>query len=1073
LTGVPLGRPAARAPTVLFAILVTALMLLAIPTTAGQAGSHPTASVSSSSGISGIVPPLTAVASDAAPTSPLVGSQPPDVLQEDTTQTPLQLGALASPLASDPSLARPLAGPLATDPSNPELDNYSSTTSVVQAGPSNQSVVVGATDESTLVDGAGSFWQQGLSAAFRTSDGGQAWSTNWLGQNGSWANPSSWSYGDISFGEPSLAGGSTPTVLYASVYAQPCAFFAYDFGLGVGCNSTAHNISAPGGIDVARSTNFGATWDAPVPVDNLSWYRFVVIDCSGSVGSGGIPANISDKPSVAYSSATGIAVVAWDVIDYDDYTLCVGSTPEYAVSSISEYTEVSVSLNNGSTWSAPRIVGRLAASVPTVAIGPAPTYTLSLVYSDLVNGTATTYTYAYSQSTDRGAHWSAPADIGPITLIHPNAGAPPDGFVAPTIPSMAVDNWSDSSFAGTIYVVWGDNRTSAAQGLPSVELVRSAAGGTVWSGADVVDPAGAGKEYFEPAVSVGPDGRVWLVFYEMNTTTGGYQLFGQYSDDGGVTWTTPFAVADTPGYPGIAVTSIGAWVGAAATSAGLYSAWTDCRWSGCADDGITAVYAAHTEPVTVESSVAGAFAMSSADGSTAASMTPLRTAWDNDASVAVNVSAWVPYGNTTRYVAVFSNFSGVVASTSDSVFFDYGGGSVLSANYAPAPAAWISGTIGPTSGSPTLTVDGKPATLTPWNATALAFNVTVEAGVLYAVSASGHAYTPYSAEVPTSPFRAAPLNISLARSDGWIRGRLQPANATLTVNGTAVTTVNPSTGLFNVSVGWGSYWVNASGTGLNSSSQDIVVTPGAATVVDFGLVGGWIDGVTSPPNATVRIDGVVVSHTGATFNVSVLGGTHEVSASIPGYTFYRAQVNVTPTRASDVVITLTDSGWVRGSVAPVTASVRVGGSLVPVIDGAFNVSVRGGTTYNVTVSATGFQNGFANVAVTPGNASFANFTLIAVTPTCTTSCGGSGAPPGSTSGAALPYSWVDVGIAAVVLLGAALLVAFLLLRGTGGAGAAPEAGPASPGDEQLYGADGSTPAQDGSPPTPDGTEPRP
>ncbi|MGB7123795.1 MAG: sialidase family protein, partial [Thermoplasmata archaeon] len=980
--------------------------------------------------------------SSALPLEPAAGVVAPSLLDSGVPALPLP--------ARTPGVG---GGPLASDPSNRELDNNSATTSVAQVGPSNQTVVVGATDTTgaTLVGDPEYFCCHGYSAAYRTNNGGASWTTGFVGANASWNQATSWSFGDFTLGEPSLAGGANGTVLYASIYAQPCAYYAG----GVPCNST-RNLTAPAGIAVARSTNAGVSWLAPVPVDNLSWYREFAIECSDVIYSGALPANISDEPSLAYSAASGLAIVGWDVFSYDITLSCQNGVGAYSYT-ISYLTDVSVSKNNGATWSAPRTIGRVASLTPTVAIGPAPTYPLSVVYADYVNGTASSYDFAFSHSTDRGAVWSAPADIGPATLVHPTLGAPPDAFVPATIPVLAVDDGAGSPYLGTMYVVWGDNRTGSLPGLPSVVLSRSTSGGATWSGAVVVDAASARTKYLEPTVSVGPGGRVWLAFYELNPTSGNYQLYGQYSDDAASSWTAPFAIADAASEPGPTLASIGSWIGAAATSAGLYSAWTDCRWAGCSENSVTAAYAALTTPVTVTASAAGVYATSSADGVTTGSPAPLSTAWDNGAAVGVNVSAWVPYSNTTESVAVFSNFTGIVYSTTTSVFFDFSGGSTLRANYVAASAAWVEGTVSPASAAPTVTVGGTAVALTPWNATALAFNATVEAGLRYSVNVTGSDYRTYRTNVSTSALRASSLDVALARTAGWIRGHLLPTTATLTVNNTPVTTIAPTTGLFNVSVGWGSYWVNASGTGLDSESQYVTVLPGATTLVTINLGGGWLDGVVSPSNATVRVDGTVISVSAGTFNLTVLGGSHTVSASIPGYTGFSETVNVVPNAATTVVISLTDLGWIRGTVSPVTASVEVGGRLVPVVGGTYNVSVVGGPTYNVTASARGFTSASREVGVSPGNGSYANFTLASPPATCTTDCGTQNTTPGTAATTALPYSWLEVAIAAVVLLGVALAVAFVLLRGSGGSG--PETAedpPAPPPDEEIYGAEGST-----------------
>lgn len=955
-------------------------------------------------------------------------------------------------------------GPLVSDPANPELANYSSTTAVTSAGPSNQTVVVGTEDLTTLAAGSWSFLGEGLSAAFRSTDGGALWSSaEWLGQNASWASASSESYGDIDAGEPSLAGGANGTVLYATIYAPGCIYVEID------CNSTL-GPAAPAGIAVARSSNSGATWSAPEPVNNQSFYKLFSITCEGAPLSAYLPANISDKPSVAYSAASGEALLSWDVLSYTLALSCQGPSGVYEITGLTLSVDVSVSVNNGVTWSAPKTVGRINTGDPASEIGPAPSYPLSVVYDDDYNGSATSHSLAYSQSTDAGAKWSAPVDLGPYTLVYPNNGTEPDQFLVPTLPSYAVDNWSASSFRGDKYVVVGSNLSASAAGTPSVLFLRSAAGSSTWSGAAVLDRGNATTEYFEPTVTVGPTGRVWVVFYELATRSGDYQLYGQYSDDGGSAWTSPFAIADAPSAPGVAVTSIGAWVGAAATSAGLYSAWTDCRWAGCATDQVTAAYAALTEPVTISSGLPTVVATAASSGQTTSGAVPFSTAWDNDATVAVSVPGWVPLTNTTDWVGVFSNFTGLFDANSASVAFGYGGGGSLVASYSTAPAAWISGTVYPASADPTVTVEGQTLALSPYNGTALAFNESVEGGSQYSLSVSAFGYTTVSRRVLSQAGASTPGPIVLARADGYIHGRLlAPFPATVTVNGTPVTTVDPTTGVFNVSVAWGAYWVNATGPGLDRVAQFIAVAPGLSSEVNLTLVGAWIDGTVAPGNASVEVDGTPVTVTGGVFNVSVPAGAHTVTAEIRGYSSFRATVDPVPGTSAFVTIAITDYGTILGSVAPVTASVLINGAVVPVVSGTFRAEELAGSVYNVTVAAPGYEDGYANVPVTPANTSFANFTLAGV-PGCTSHCGGSGGSPGATGGAtSAPFSWLDVGVAAAVILGAALVAGFLLLRPPGSGTAPPEeASPdpdaPPPGDEAIYGAPNSDGAGSEAPP---------
>ncbi len=882
----------------------------------------------------------------------------------------------------------------------------------------------------------------------------------------SWASSSSTTYGDLDFGEPSLAGGNG-TVLYAAIYAQPCALYT-----GLLCNNTVQLYSTDGGVAVARSTNSGTTWGAPVPVDAQPYWTLDDGNCNGSDFEYYIEdGNISDKPSVAFSPSSNVGLVAWDLFHYGLTAVCSGTTLEgFAITSETLITEASVSLNGGVTWGAPRVLDDFAAGNPTATIGPPPTDTLSVAFSDFANGTATTWSIGATQSSDNGSTWSGPADIGPRTLLNPVNASLADFPDALSIPAIAADT-STSSYSGSLYVVFDDNR-SAGGGVPSVALVRSGNGGGSWSGESFPAAGTTQMQYLEPTVTVGPTGTVWITEYAQNRVTHAYQEYGELSTDGGNSFSAPFAISDTAGTPGFKTASLGTWIGASATSAGLFSAWTDCRWVACADAGDTAVYAAHTESVTVGANVPGVNVTVVASGANVSGPAPFATGWDFGSLAHVAVSPWVTETNTSEFVGQFHNFTGVVNSSLDPVEFDYSGGSGLVANYLQSPAGWITGTVAPAAADPVVTVGGAPASLSPSGPNALAFNVTEESGGIYTVTAHATAYLTASQVVPSTAFRASVVHFTLARADGWIRGRVQPATATLTVNGTPVTGIDPSTGLYNVSVPWGPYWVNATGPGLTSFSQLVAVPVGTSVVINIALLGSWISGTVSPGNATVKVDGTAVTVTNGAFNVSVPGGVHTVTASEHDYAGFHTVVTVTPAHGDVLAIALTDLGWIRGSVSPVTASVTVGGVAAPVIAGVFNVSVRGNATYNVSVAASGYHGAYDLVSVSPANGSFANFSLVAVTHTCTTSCGGGGGVTNTSLGSsAAAYTLTDVLIAGVILLGGAGLGALLLLRRRSGpppeeeAAEAPEAPPsrasAAPSegepDDMIYGEDRAAP----------------
>jgi len=959
-------------------------------------------------------------------------------------EAPGKIGVVPAPFRGAAAIPRPAlpiaAGRAAANPANPTLDQLSAAASVAAVGPGNDTVLVGIIDESLLVDGSGLFDSDGYSAAFRTTNGGASWSMDWVGPNATWGNSGNGSYGDVAWGADSVAGANG-TALYAAIYAQPCAVFA------VGpCNSSLE-FAAPSGVSVARSTNGGASFLPPQPINSVAEWRLTsTITCnSQTFGPYYIPANISDKPSVAISSDGRVAAVGWDVLDYNDALVCQGTGVALAINGLTDYSQVSVSTDRGASWSAPRTIGAGASGPSSVGIGPAPGDAIFFVYQDAQNGTSTTFPYAVSVSTNFGVSWSKPVDIGARTMVHPVYGnAIADEWVTSTLPNLAVDGNASSPYAGTAYLAWEDNR-SGAVGAPSIAFVSGVASGG-WSGTSYLTPAGGEERYFEPSVAVDPSGRVYVVYYAVNLSSGAYQLLGRYSSNSGASWSAPFAIATNASLPASSVTWIGDWTGAAATTAGLYAGWTDCSSATCESQDDPAVDAAHAEPVTLSANIGGVTATSVSGGVTTSGTLPAPTAWDVAAFVSVSVPPWVDLANTSRYVGVFHGFSGAVTATLDPVHFDFEGGTALAATYSFSPVGWIAGTVGPANANPAVTADSEPVPLSSGPGGVDSFNISVLPGAVYTVNATALGYGPFSQEVPVGIGSTSTVTIVLHRLSGWIVGRLTPSNASLTVNQTPVTTVDPASGLFNVSTGWGDYWVNATSFGLTTFSEEVAVSIGHATVVNPTLVGAWITGTIAPASANLTIDGHAVLVASGTFNVSLLGGTHAVAASAPGYAPYVEQVATVAGRGTYLSIAMTDIGWIVGNITPPTATVYVGGNRVPVIGGEFNYSVTGDTTYNVSATAAGFDPAWLNVKVTPAAVSPVKFTLTAL-PACARDCGPSNGTANATSGAGAPISYADAAIAAGVILGAAIVVAVVIgMRGR-----------RPPPGEGIYGAPGSAP----------------
>ena len=143
------------------------------------------------------------------------------------------------------------------------------------------------------------------------------------------------------------------------------------------------------------------------------------------------------------------------------------------------------------------------------------------------------------RSIDGGKTWS-----GPITITHkvdvidvdPDTGHPlRTGAEFGGLPSVAVDPGS-----GTLYVVWADSRFSRGT-HNDIALSKSTDGGLTWSTPVKVNQSPPGVTAFTPSVDVLPDGTVGVSYYDLrNNTPDPTTLLTDYflarSDDGGKRW---------------------------------------------------------------------------------------------------------------------------------------------------------------------------------------------------------------------------------------------------------------------------------------------------------------------------------------------------------------------------------------------------------------------------------------------------------------------------------------------------------------------------------------------------------
>lgn len=239
----------------------------------------------------------------------------------------------------------------------------------------------------------------------------------------------------------------------------------------------------------------------------------------------------------------GTVLLCWDRDPSYQLTSLVPGTVQAAQLTAPGYMVCSTSTDKGRSWSAVTDVnpeGTWDGFLPWVDWDGASHAWMAALDSD--------GHVVVSHSPD-GLTWDAPVVVGAYENPPPNGafGWPAlQGSVFRTfaLPSLAVDR-SGGPYAGNLYVVWMDHSGSDADVLASV----SRDGGATWSEPVVVHDDGpdSGVDQFMPAVSVGPDGTVDLVWYDRRDDPEHhlFDLYYTFSTDGGATWHRDLRVSDS------------------------------------------------------------------------------------------------------------------------------------------------------------------------------------------------------------------------------------------------------------------------------------------------------------------------------------------------------------------------------------------------------------------------------------------------------------------------------------------------------------------------------------------------
>lgn len=924
--------------------------------------------------------------------------------------------------------------------------------SITQIGNSNQTLLAAGGSENDLFNSTGDttcntftingyLLEYGYGQVYKSNDGGVTWTNSPITPAVAWNSTGSPTNGSFFTGNEYIAGAPNGTALVIGGFTPACVSIPAQ----ITCGTSAGQL-APWGFAVARSTDSGVTWsNATQAVSDMALNQVNFAAGCAAVGltPGIYTQDLPENPWVATNGS--VAVAGWDVFHYKwDPVNC----------NVTETVNVQVihSSNGGLTWSLPQNISNVVSESVSLAMGPTSTHTIYAVFSDFANVSATgQYTFAWEKSTDGGVTWSTEKDLTKYMINPTNSAlaAYPDSFNAPQFPRLAVDNWTASPYSGNIYLVYQDNQTGAHIGQPAIAFVRSTNGGTTWSTPTYVTAPTGAMNYVMPTVAVGPDGTVWVNYYGILQSNGNYGVYGAYSTNGGANWSSQFQVTDSVSAPSNVIRDIGFYMDTAATSAGEVPLWSDCRNIDCTSSYDVQLFDANVHPVSVTTNSASTVNASiSTWGSATTYALPATLAWDTGSSHTVSVPNILPYNATA--VDEFSGYAGLSTSTSFQTTFTYNGVGTLQALYAPVPAAFVRGSITPIVAGTTLTLDNTPVPLVASGGANTFYVITAANGQAHYLNVTAPKYNPQNVLIPTSAGGTVYQNFTLVRQNGFITGTVAPiSGTTVTVNGTDLAV--PGTGILNDPVPWGAYWVNASATGYTSFSKYVTVNPGLATVVTINLTGGWINGTVLPVHTglVVTIDGTPVSTTLAgTFSASVPGGLHTLVATEPGYnTSTISNIPVVAGQARIVNVTLTNRGWISGSVAPIAALKNLllkvtngtqGGPITySTTNGAFNVSETGGLNWTVTATAPGYVTNTTVVEVTAGEGSTpVNFVMTPSTPVCTSNCGGghnnssSNGTGSSTSG----LSTTDLLIIVAVIVLVAIVALALVMRGRKGGG---------------------------------------
>lgn len=850
------------------------------------------------------------------------------------------------------------------------------------------------------------YYGHGVSGAFSSFDGGRTWSDQYLPANANWSNSSSDQCDHNHLADTAVVFGPNDTVYYA------------DLGYVFNVPGRTCSVGLAGtDLYVTVSHDGGRTWGSPVGVAGME---------SGSS---------IDKDWLALDERTGEVYVAYtddgngSVIDLQNSTdqgrhwskpetisqnsgsnrgveLVVdpsGGVDALWIEQDSSVLYFTRSTNHGATFSKPVVVATALAefsspspdafrayTLPALGVDgfPSNPYTgrLFATWQNGSGGASGSPAVSLSYSSDNGTHWTAPIRVNSNTMLQdyqPDVAVGADGAVY-------VEWYGENSTNGHYRLYGTTSRDGGRSYSPQVAIsdVDSypiyPSGQSAWWIGDythlLADAHGARPFWTDARARQEWSCSVCLWGYNYNITfytaemangTIGSNVPVNLSVQGslplhGLLATGPSTVGSTflvgEQYNLSAPASV-TWNG---------STWYFASWYGAAVSANRTVVGTVTGPTALRAcytELAGALcAAPGAPGYLDLRVLPANaTVVFDGATVPLTVGAATSIAGPGQY---WLNVS-AVGYYPISLTVNITSGAIVYRNLSlPEIPGFIVGTVVPVNA--TVEVDGSPILVGAGGT----FNDTVLPG-LHTVRAYAYGWSTYTNRSVAVQFgRATMLVLRLSLELGWIAGSVDPANASLFLNGQPLASTD---GFFISHLVVGEYWINATESGyVPASSGPLAVTPLATTPVALLLTPapGDLVGSVSVPSAQVVVNGTVVDTTDGVFNATFAPGSYVVQVTAPGFLPFQEYANITSNTTTFVDVELTASaGWVVGSVDPANATVLLDWKPVELLGpGVFNVSLPPGT-YALTAAAPGFVNATEIVRVVAGEPSPARLAL--------------------------------------------------------------------------------------------------